>query len=200
MFGLLVLHADAQPIWNGLKNGFGACLLCLSVASGVAALILVWRNRFGAARVLAALAVATIVAGWAAAQQSRLLPGLTVTEAAAGRSTLIAVIVSIAFGGTVLVPSLVLLFGLSLKGRFDSTSNVGVFAPKIPDQTENDNSVLAWFAIGSLLLGTLGTVFGSGWIQALGVLCICLFAGSAFVLVATPVDSLEKKASSGETS
>jgi cytochrome d ubiquinol oxidase subunit II len=200
MFGLLVLHADAQPIWNGLTNGFGACLLCLSVASGVAALILVWRNRFGAARVLAALAVATIVAGWAAAQQSRLLPGLTVTEAAAGRSTLIAVIVSIAFGGTVLVPSLVLLFGLSLKGRFDSTSNVGVFAPKIPDQTENDNSVLAWFAIGSLLLGTLGTVFGSGWIQALGVLCICLFAGSAFVLVATPVDSLEKKASSGETS
>jgi cytochrome bd ubiquinol oxidase subunit II len=194
MFGLLVLHADARPIWHGLTNGFGACLLCLSIASGLVAVVLVWRNKFGLARMSAALAVAAIVAGWAVAQQPRLLPGLTVTQAAAGRSTLIAVIVSIALGAIVLVPSLALLFGLSLKGRFDSTSSVDIPAPKIANQTGNYTSILALFAVGSLVLGTLGTVFGSGWIQALGVLCLCLFAVLAFVLAATPVDSFEKKA------
>jgi cytochrome d ubiquinol oxidase subunit II len=194
MFGLLVLRADARPIWDGLTNGFGACLLCLSIASGLAALILVWRNKFGLARVSAALAVAAIVAGWAVAQQPRLLPGLTVTQAAAGRSTLIAVIVSLAFGTIVLVPSLVLLFGLSLKGRFDSTSSVDIPAPKIANQTGNYDSILALFAIGSLLLGIVGTIFGSGWIQTSGVLCLCLVAALAFVLAATLADSLANKA------
>jgi cytochrome d ubiquinol oxidase subunit II len=194
MFGLFVLHADARPIWNGLTNGFGACLLCLSIASGLAALVLVWRNKFGLARVSAALAVAAIVAGWAVAQQPRLLPGLTVAQAAAGRSTLIAVIVSLAFGAIVLVPSLALLFGLSLKGRFDTSSSVDIPPPEIANQMGNHDSILALFAIGSLLLGSVGTVFGSGWIQTLGVLCLCLFAALAFVLAATPVDSCEKKA------
>ena len=198
MFGLFVLHADARPIWTGLTNGFGACLLCLSIASGSAAVIFVWRNKFGLGRLSAALAVAAIVAGWAVAQQPRLLPGLTVTQAAAGRSTLIAVIVSISLGAVVLVPSLVLLFGLSLKGRFDSTSSVDIPAPKIANQTGNYDSILALFAIGSLLLGTVGTVFGSGWIQTLGVLCLFLFAALAFVLAATPVDSVEKEAATRE--
>ena len=193
MIGLLVLHADARPIWNGLTNGFGACLLCLSIASGLAALILVWRNRFGLARVSAALAVATIVAGWAVAQQPQLLPGLTVTQAAAGRSTLVAVIVTIAFGAIVLVPSLALLFRLALKGRFDWNLIVDIPAPKTASSTGKYASVLALFAFGCLLLGTVGTVFGFGWIQALGVLCLCLFAASAFVLAATPMNSLQKR-------
>jgi len=191
MFGLFVLHADARPIWNGLTNGFGACLLCLSIASGLAALILVWRNKFGLARVSAALTVAAIVAGWAVAQQPRLLPGLTVTQAAAGRSTLIAVIVSLAFGAVVLVPSLALLFGLSLKGRFDTSLSVDIPPAKIANQTGNYASILAPVAIGSLLAGTAGTIFGSGWTQISGVLCLCLFAALGFVLAATPVDSLD---------
>jgi cytochrome d ubiquinol oxidase subunit II len=194
MFGLLVLHADARPIWNGLTNGFGACLLCLSIASGLVALILVWRNKFGLARVSAALAVATIVAGWAVAQQPCLLPGLTVAQAAAGQSTLIAIIVSMAFGAVVLVPSLALLFGLSLKGRFDASPSEDIPTPKIANQPQGHSSKLASFTVGNLLAGTAGTVFGSGWIQTLGVLCLCLFAALAFALAAIPVDSLEKKA------
>src|SRR6266704_5414512 len=46
-------------------------------------------------------------------------PGLTVGEAAAGRATLITVLVVVGIGAVVLIPSLALLFGLFLHGRFD---------------------------------------------------------------------------------
>jgi cytochrome d ubiquinol oxidase subunit II len=65
------------------------------------------------------VAVAAIVAGWALAQRPQLLPGLTVEQAAAGDATLVALLVSIAIGSVILIPSLVLLFSLVLRGRFD---------------------------------------------------------------------------------
>ena len=86
---------------------------------GVLTLILVWRDRFGLARASAALAVAAVIAGWAAAQEPRLLPGLTVSQAAAGRATLIATIIGVAVGAFVLVPSLTLLYTLVLRGRLE---------------------------------------------------------------------------------
>jgi len=115
--GLLVMRTDARTIWNGLTGGAGLAMVVVSAAAGLGTLVLVWRGRFNLARVSAALAVAAIVAGWALAQRPYLLPGLTVSEAAAGRSTLIAVVVTVAVGTVVLVPSLVLLFGLFLHGR-----------------------------------------------------------------------------------
>ncbi len=59
-----------------------------------------------------ALAVAAIVAGWGIAQSPDILPGLTVHAAAASHATLVALLISIALGLIVLVPALVLLFGL----------------------------------------------------------------------------------------
>ena len=63
--------------------------------------------------------VAAIVVGWALAQRPELLPGLTADEAAAERPTLIATIGGVALGAVIVVPSLALLFGLVLRGRFD---------------------------------------------------------------------------------
>jgi cytochrome d ubiquinol oxidase subunit II len=77
------------------------------------------RRRLEAARWSAAVAVASIVAGWALAQRPQLLPGLTVDEAAAGDATLVALLVSLAVGAVILIPSLVLLFGMVVRGRFD---------------------------------------------------------------------------------
>ena len=65
------------------------------------------------------MAVAAIVAGWGIAQSPEILPGLTVEEAAAGDETLIALLAGIAVGLLILLPSLALLFGLTLGGRFD---------------------------------------------------------------------------------
>ncbi len=117
--GLFVVRAQARPLWHGLTSGAGLALVCVCALAGVLTLILVWRDRFGPARASAALAVAAVIAGWAAAQEPRLLPGLTVSQAAAGRATLIATIIGVAAGAVVLVPSLTLLYTLVLRGRLE---------------------------------------------------------------------------------
>ncbi len=117
--GLLVMHHDARHIYHGLTTGYGLAAVIVSAAAGVGTLALVWRSRFQPARITAALAVAAVVAGWAAAQRPTVLPGLTLHQAAAGRDTLIAVIVSVLLGGLILAPSLGLLFRLVLVGGFD---------------------------------------------------------------------------------
>jgi cytochrome d ubiquinol oxidase subunit II len=132
--GLLVIHADDTSLWHGLTTGAGLAMVILCALAGIVTLVLVWRGRFGPARATAALAVAAVIAGWAAAQEPRLLPGLTVGQAAAGRSTLIATIVGVAVGAVVLVPSLIVLYTLVLRGRLDTdpkTSN-SLKTPKGP--------------------------------------------------------------------
>jgi len=60
------------------------------------------------------------VLGWALAQSPDLLPGqLTLDEAAAGDATLAAILIAIGIGALVLVPSLVLLYRLVLRGTLD---------------------------------------------------------------------------------
>ena len=54
----------------------------------------------------AALAVAAVVVGWAAGQAPRFLPGMTVVQAAASESTLLALVIAVACGSVVLIPSL----------------------------------------------------------------------------------------------
>jgi cytochrome d ubiquinol oxidase subunit II len=117
--GLFVLSSDAERIYDGLTSGAGLVAVGASLAAGAATLWFVARRRLEAARWSAAVAVGTLVAGWALAQQPRLLPGLTVEQAAAGDATIVALLVSIAVGAVILVPSLALLFGLVLGGRFD---------------------------------------------------------------------------------
>jgi cytochrome d ubiquinol oxidase subunit II len=117
--GLLVLRSDAERIYDGLTSGSGLLALLASVAAGAATMLFVLRRRLEPARWSAAVAVGTIVAGWALAQRPQLLPGLTIEQAAAGDATLVALLVSIAIGSVILVPSLALLFAMVLRGRFD---------------------------------------------------------------------------------
>jgi cytochrome d ubiquinol oxidase subunit II len=114
--GLLVMRGSGL----NLTHGAALALVCVSGAAGLATLVLCWASRFGLARLTAALAVAAVVVGWAAAQAPRFLPGMTVTQAAAGNSTLVALVIAVACGAAVLIPSLVLLFTLFLRGRLDT--------------------------------------------------------------------------------
>ena len=114
--GLLVVRADAERLWNGL-TGDGLPFVIASAVAGIATLALVASRRFDAARIGAATAVGAVVIGWAVAQRPDLLPGqLTVADAAAGRSTLTALLVGVGIGAFVLIPSLVWLFRLTLGG------------------------------------------------------------------------------------
>jgi cytochrome bd ubiquinol oxidase subunit II len=118
--GLVVLRGDARELYDGLTSGAGLALVLASSAAGVATLALVYRERYELARVTAAAAVAAIVVGWVVAQDPYVLPPeLTLAEAAASNATLTAVVIGVAAGMVILVPSLWWLYRLVLQGRLD---------------------------------------------------------------------------------
>jgi cytochrome d ubiquinol oxidase subunit II len=188
--GLLVVRYDAPPLFHGLTSGGGVVMISVSAAAGLLTLLLVWRHRFGPARASAALAVAAMVAGWALAQKPRFLPGLTIDQAAAGRSTLLALIITVTGGAIVLVPSLVLLFRLFLRGRLDPAATPDATVPDPPHIAQKGNTrLLAALAGTTVVVGAGVTVFADpGWVLALGI--VCLFAGaiSTFGLATTEPD------------
>jgi cytochrome bd ubiquinol oxidase subunit II len=182
--GLVVVRQDTRLLWDGLTSGAGLAMVCVSAGAGVLTLALVAGGRFGPARGSAALAVAAIVAGWAVAQEPRFLPGLSIEQAAAGRSALIATVIAVAAGSVVLVPSLLLLFGLFLRGRLGPaepapTGPGGATAEPAPGRA------LTAFAGVTLVAGIgLMALLESGWAHAAGVLCLCAGGVSAFALSA----------------
>ncbi|MEA2253190.1 MAG: cytochrome bd ubiquinol oxidase subunit [Solirubrobacteraceae bacterium] len=118
--GLVVLRSDARVLYHGLTTGGGLPCLLISAAAGVTTLVLVWRERFPAARFGAAVAVAGVTVGWALAQQPYLLPPrLTIARAAAGHATLVALLAAAAVGLVLIAPALVLLYRLVLRGWLD---------------------------------------------------------------------------------
>ena len=118
--GLLVLRADAPDLFAGLTSGAGLLMVIVSALAGLLTLVLVWTERYGLARLTSGLAVAAITVGWALAQDPYLLPGeLTLEDAAAPDATLGALVVSMAVGALVLVPSLWYLYRLVLRGTLD---------------------------------------------------------------------------------
>ncbi len=183
--GLVVVHAEVPSLWHGLTHGGGLACVCISGAAGISTLLLVWRSRFGPARVSAAFAVAAIIAGWALAQEPRFLPGLTIHQAAAGHSTLVGVLITTAIGAVVLIPSLVLLFGLFLRGRFDPGAELpGASAETPPPERGWRHWALrAPLTVASLVAGVGLMVFAdAGWTHALGVVLLLVFAVSTFGL------------------
>ncbi|MGH2980433.1 MAG: cytochrome d ubiquinol oxidase subunit II [Solirubrobacterales bacterium] len=118
--GLLVLRDDARTLFDGLTSGGGLVFVVASALAGGLTLALVWAERYEIARCTAAAAVACVTIGWAFAQSPYLLPDrLTLDEAAAGDATLTATLIGVGVGMAVLLPSLYLLYSLTLKGRLD---------------------------------------------------------------------------------
>jgi cytochrome bd ubiquinol oxidase subunit II len=113
--GLPILHSDAPDLYAGLTSGGGLVMVIVSGVIGVATLALVWRREFAIARYTSAAAVVCIIVGWAFAQSPYLLPGeLTLDQGAAANATLVALVISVAVGLCVLLPSLFLLYRLVL--------------------------------------------------------------------------------------
>jgi cytochrome d ubiquinol oxidase subunit II len=168
LLGLVVVRHDAHGIWNGLTSGWGLAAVIVSGLAGSATVLFVLRSHYELARVSAAAAVAAIVAGWGLAQRPELLPGLTIDQAAAGRSTIIALLVALAIGAIVLVPSLVLLFTLVLRGRFDRDMERGDDAA--PARAEGRPFPLVPVALACLVLGVLLTTpLDTPWGRILGI-------------------------------
>jgi cytochrome d ubiquinol oxidase subunit II len=109
---LLLSHNAAPLVRTGLMASSWA--LPLHLATGMSAVVVLaalWFRRFRLARVAAGLQVSLIFWGWALAQYPLLVPpDLTIANSAAPESTLRLVLVALAIGGAVLLPSLWYLF------------------------------------------------------------------------------------------
>ncbi len=179
--GLVVVSLDAERLRSGLFGWPAILAVVGSAAAGLATLELVRRARFEAARYLASAAVAAIVVGWALAQRPELLPGLTVEEAAADRSTLLTTIVGVAIGAVIVVPSLALLFGLVLRGRFDREA-AGANIERGVEPMAPRRRPLVWLTVLALAVGLPLTLIPAGGpAQAVGVVSLLAFValGSA---------------------
>ena len=102
-------------------------------------------------------------------------------EAAAGRPVLIATIAGVALGAVILIPSLALLFGLVLRGRFDEqvaalSSDRATLAPRRPRR-----SLMTMAAVAGAVGLPLTLVFDGGPFLAFGVLGLLTFVALASV-------------------
>jgi cytochrome d ubiquinol oxidase subunit II len=179
--GLAVLREDANSLFQGLTEGGGLGALLASGAAGVVTLALVARSRYEPARYTAAVAVAAIVAGWGVAQSPTFLPGLTVEQAAAESSTLVALLVGLGVGALILVPSLYVLFKLVLAGRFDPGARMSTPEPERPPAEVGSRSAplalpLALGVVAAMLL-VVATV---SWLQ--GVAALAMLGAIALAL------------------
>ncbi len=113
--GIFVLHADATYVYHGLTSRALPCVI-VSAVCGVGSLVLLLRGGARGARLLAIGAVASIVVGWGVAQWPYILPTtLTVSDAAAPESTLVAIVVVTGIAAVTIVPALGLLYRLDQK-------------------------------------------------------------------------------------
>ena len=175
--GLLVMGTDDSSIYDGLVSGGGLVAVIISGMAGIGAIGLLVARKFSGARVAAALATAAVVAGWGLAQSPDILPGLTIDEAAAPDNVIIALLFAIGVGLLVLVPSIALLYGLVLEGRFDPATGDGGPQAGSPVKPIDRPERRAVFGVFALLGGgaLLSLSMDGGFFLYLGVLM--LFAG-----------------------
>jgi cytochrome d ubiquinol oxidase subunit II len=180
--GLVVLHADAHPLYERMLHREAFVGRAVSALAGLATLALVYARRFEPARYAASLALAAVIGGWGYAQYPSLLPGLTVAQAAASHDVLVALVVAVLVGALVLFPSLALLFGLHLKGRFDHGPARSPTPATGRELFERSRTGLTTrLSLGLLLAGFgLLTLAEAGWAHTLGLLALLGFGLCGF--------------------
>ena len=185
--GLAVVRSDAPSLWSGLVHGAGLACVVVSGVAGLATLALVFAGRFELARVTAAAAVAAVVVGWALAQRPLLLPpGLSIDEAAAGHSTLVALAVVAGISAVVLVPALALLFALLLRGRFDLPRRGEPRARPSRTRLRPSNLFIRVAASGFVGGATVLVLGDAGWARGLGAGVMLASVAVGFTQLAVP--------------
>ncbi|POX48327.1 cytochrome D ubiquinol oxidase subunit II [Streptomyces sp. Ru72] len=117
--GIFVLRADSPRLFGEL-SGRALPLVVIAALCGLATMALLRRKVMRNLRVLAGGAVALVVLGWGVAQYPYLLgTHVTIDEAAAPSSSLNVVVGVAVVAGLVIVPSLILLFRLAVRGRLE---------------------------------------------------------------------------------
>ncbi|MGA7397686.1 MAG: cytochrome d ubiquinol oxidase subunit II [Solirubrobacterales bacterium] len=191
--GIFVLRNDAPDLYDGLTSGPGLIAVIVSAGAGLLTMVFLRQRRFEWARFCAAGAVVAVIAGWGLAQSPDILPGLTVNQAAAADNVLVGLLVSIAIGLLILIPSLLLLYGLVLGGRFDPGSDrvaetpVGPMSELEGPTRKNVLPVLAVAATGALL----SVIFSSGALLYIGIAMVLVSLVIGCVMLAISLVNAE---------
>jgi cytochrome d ubiquinol oxidase subunit II len=109
---LLLASSSAPRVAQGVTASSWAVVLhILTAIAAITAIVALWRREYRAARIAAAAQVSLILWGWAFAQYPFVIPPtLSINAAAAPRETLVLLLVGLAVGAAVLIPSLRYLF------------------------------------------------------------------------------------------
>ncbi len=111
--GLAPIAHDAPTLSDGLA-GRAAPFVVLAAVAGLATLALLWRRRYGPARVAGATAVASVVSGWGIAQYPWLLVDeVRIVDAAGATATLQGLLVAVGLAVVLVLPPLTYLFRLT---------------------------------------------------------------------------------------
>lgn len=108
VLSLLMARSGAPRVAAGLTGSPWSLLLHICTASAaIIAIVALWRRRYGVARIAAAVQVSLILWGWAFSEYPYLIPeSLTIRAAAAPWVTLRLLVVGLAVGAAILLPSL----------------------------------------------------------------------------------------------
>jgi cytochrome d ubiquinol oxidase subunit II len=185
--GIFVVNADSHALFLSLVDGVALVAVIASALAGLGTIAALLARRLEAARYGAALAVASVLAGWAIARWPLILPNLSVYRAAAGHDTLVCLVVAVIAGGVILFPALGLLFRLTLAGGFErSRLEEPHDAPRT--RLALQSRLVARLAAAALIAGVaLLTFADAAWAHAVGVVCLFGFGLAAFAAVTVDV-------------
>lgn len=111
--GIPILITDDELLVDGLL-GRALPLVIISAVAGAVTMYLLWQHRLRAARAGAGIAVATVVAGWGAAQYPWILVDqVTIEQGAGARGALIGLLVASGIAAVLVVPPLIYLYTLA---------------------------------------------------------------------------------------
>ena len=189
--GLITVDYDDERLWHNLVRWPAVAAVALSAAAGLVAIGCLATRRLESARIVSTAAVAAVIAGWGLAQRPEMLPGVTVTEAAAGRETLIAVLAGLAVGALILVPSLFVLFRMVLRGRFDPAAALQPAALPAYSPVLEPGRLVFLCAVGAVAGGLMLFFFSSGWTIAIGVSLMLVFGALGFGVAARSLVAAE---------
>lgn len=116
---LALSYGSAPRVARGVAGSPWAIVLhACTAAAAITAIVALWRRSYRLARLAAAGQVSLILWGWASAQFPFVLPEtLSIREAAAPRITLTLLLIGLALGALILIPSLRYLFRTFGAGR-----------------------------------------------------------------------------------
>jgi cytochrome d ubiquinol oxidase subunit II len=114
--GLVIVSQYTPDLWQGFRSS-SLPLVATSAVTGFISMLCVWKARYKFAAGAAALTVASVILGWGVAQYPLIVPpAINVHTTKAPEAVLWAMIIAVAAGAVVLIPSLGWLFYL-FKGK-----------------------------------------------------------------------------------